>query len=423
MRFGDFRLRKARAPRALLAWEIGAGFTHAQNLWGVARHLRQIGVEALAVLADPRFDPWFRTLGVRVAQTYLWPVMRATSLSPPQRPNIAFSDILANYGMSDPVHVGAALAHYETLFDLCQPDIVLCENAFGALLAARGRVPAIVFGSTLLFMPPIRGDGFAPIDPEAEPSWPVEEVLDGLNAGLGAQARAPLAVLTDLFDVAVMPFGPAAFDPYAAYRGAEAILPPHCPDLPAGVNGDRREIVVYLHEAAQLAEPAMRALQKCPAPTRVYIPSLAEDWRASFLARGIIVEERMMPLEMIVKNARCLVHHGGVTLTAAALAHGVPQIVMSRFYENGLAGRYVAERGLGDHRRLDTISVEWFASALARVLNDPHVHARAREAAAECRSWFSGDPTHAVACKAAEILRLKPPPNTPARGPSEWSPL
>jgi hypothetical protein len=420
---GIFWSRKARAPRALLAWEIGAGFTHAQNLWGVARHLSRIGVECLVAMADPRFDPWFRTLGARVAQTYLWPIMRSTGLLPQSRPNRVFCDILANYGMSQPGNVSAALAHYETLFALFQPDIVLCENAFGALLAARGRAPAIVFGSTLLFMPPRLGDAFAPIDPGApDPSWPVAGVLDGLNAGLGALARDALFSVADMFDgAAVMPFGPAAFDPYGGYR-KEPVLPPYCPDLPHGVvNGTGDEIIVYLHEAVQLVDPAMRAILEFPAPVRVYIPALGDDWRARFVAGGIVVEDRMMPLRMIVEKARCLVHHGGVTLTAAALAHAVPQIILARFYENGLAGRYVAERGLGAHCRLDSISAEWMLSALDRVLSDPRLPERALATAPACRAWFAGDPTHAVACKAAEILRLKPPPLAPGGGPSAWS--
>jgi hypothetical protein len=327
--------------------------------------------------------------------------------------------------MSQPGNLSAALAHYETVFSLFQADIVLCENAFGALLAARGRAPAIVFGSTLLFMPPRLGDALAPINPlDPDPSWPVAGVLDGLNEGLGALARGGLSSIADMFDcAAVMPFGPAAFDPYGACR-TEQILPPYCPDLPQGaINGNGDEIIIYLHEAVQLVEQAMLAILQFPAPVRVYIPALGDEWRARFLAKGISVEDRMMPLQLIVEKARCLVHHGGVTLTAAALACAVPQIILARFYENGLAGRYVAERGLGEHCRLDSVSSEWILSALDRVLSDPRLEERAREAAPECRRWFMGDPTHVVACKAAEILRLKAPPIAPRGSPSEGSAL
>jgi hypothetical protein len=282
-----------------------------------------------------------------------------------------------------------------------------------------------VFGSTLLFMPPRLGDAFAPIDPrEPNPSWPVSGVLEGVNEGLGALARGALLSIADIFDcAAVMPFGPAAFDPYGAYR-QEPILPPHCPDLPLGsIDGTGDEIVVYLHEAVQLVEQAMLAILQFPGTVRVYIPSLGDAWRARFLASGISVEDRMMPLQMIVENARCLVHHGGVTLTAAALANAVPQIILARFYENGLAGRYVSERGLGEHCRLDSVSAEWILSALDRVLNDARLSQRAREAAPQSRGWFTGDPTHVVACKAAEILRLKAPPTSLRGSPSEWSAL
>ncbi len=419
-----FSSKRRQPPHALLVWEIGAGFTHSQNLFGVARHLRATGMDCTIATADPRFDPWFRSIGCRTLQTYLWPVMRSGIVLPEQRPAHVLGDVLANYGVCDPANLTAALAHYETLLDLVRPDIVLCENAFGAQLAARGRAPVVVFGSTLLFLPPLEGDGFAPIDPALpEPSWPEDRVLERINAGLGGMARPPLMRIADLFDVAeVLPFGPAAFDPYAHARTGR-VLPPHCPDFPAGAGiGAGRGVIAYLHESAQFVPSVMKALLRLPEGSRIYIPSLAEPHRAAMQAAGLIVADRMLTLSEIAAEAGCLLHQGGVTLTAAALALGIPQVILARFHENGIAGRYVTERGAGAVHRIDDVKAGWISTALKQQQGEA-----ARQAAAACaseaRSWFSGDPTHEVACAAARQLGLPMPPLTPMPAHQAWSPV
>ena len=152
--------RRKKTPTALIAWEIGAGFTHSQNLWGVVRHLRYMGFRCVVATADPRFEIWFRALGTDVVQTFLWPVMRSNAAMPEQRPARVLTDVLANYGVTRPIDLKGAMAHYETLFSLVKPDVVLAENGFGIVLAARGRYPVVIFGSTLLFMPPALGHAF-----------------------------------------------------------------------------------------------------------------------------------------------------------------------------------------------------------------------------------------------------------------------
>ena len=417
--------RTTKPPTALIAWEIGAGFTHSQNLWGVVRHLRHMGWRCVIATADPRFETWFRALGADVVQTYLWPAMRSGVMLPEPRPNRVLTDIFANYAISRPTDLKAAIAHYDTLLALVKPDIVLCENAFGAMLAARGRTPVIAYGSTLLFMPPILGDAFAPIDPtEPDPSWPIEGVLDDINAALGASGRIPLTRPADIFDChAVIPFGPAAFDPYPGFR-TEKIYAPHCPDLPATMAAHPgSDTVVYLHDVTQMATDVMTAIEALKASVRIYIPSLAPELRQRFEARGHRIETRMMPLSQLAETAGLLIHQGGVTLTAAALALGIPQVILARFHENGLAGRFVVAETLGFAKRLDQVQPDWIVATIETARRDRALQERCRSRAAEFRSWFDGDPTAVVATEAAKALGHAPQLAPPVAGQHAWSPI
>jgi hypothetical protein len=421
-----FARRSANAaPTALICWEIGAGFTHSQNLWGVVRHLRHRGMRCVVATADPRFETWFRALGADVLQTYLWPAMRSGVVLPQQRPNRVLSDIFANYAVSRASDLRAAIAHYDTVFALVKPDIVLCENAFGAMIAARGRFPVIVYGSTLLFIPPIVGGAFAPIDTrEPEPSWPIDEVVDEMNLALAATARIPLLNPADVFTCdGTVPFGPAAFDPYSDYR-VGPVYAPHCPDLPATTAArPGANVVIYLHDITQMSAPIMDALAALRPPVRIYIPSLSAELRARFEAAGHRVETRMMPLRALAETAAMLVHQGGVTLTAASLALGIPQIILSRFYENGLAGRFVANANLGATRRLDLTDRQWLLDAVEAARNDKALAERCRAEAGTYRRWFNEDPTAVVAEHAATLLGVGGTSAPPVGDQHVWSPI
>jgi hypothetical protein len=399
-----------KQAKALLVWEGGTGFTHAQNIWGVVRHLQQAGVTCVVSLNDLRFAPWFHALGCPVLQSWLQPVLREGFATPEPQPARVYSDVLANQGFFDPAHLAGAIAHYDALFDLARPDLVLCENAPAALVAARGGMPVLAFGSTLSGMPPVIGPDFAPVDPAApEPSHAPEALLTALNQALSASGRPAWQAISDLLrDVTVLPFGPAAFDPYRHAR-ASPVLPPHCPDLDTGtVRGTERTIAVYLHEAVQYLPDIMEGLRQLPRGSRLYLPMLTDAHKAAFVAKGLVVETDRFALADLAANAGCLLHHGGVTLTAAMLALGVPQVILPRFFENGIAARYVAEQGLGAFERLDRAEPAWISDAACSVIADDDLQQRALDAAPFHQTWFSGDPTAMVAHHVIESLGLGP---------------
>jgi hypothetical protein len=400
------RRTPGKAPTALIAWEVGAGFTHTRNILGVVQHLRHAGWECVVASADPRFDVSFRTEGVGVIQNVLWPNMRSTAELPEPRPARTLSDVLVNFGFTRKSVLAGALAHYEFLFKMLQPDVLMCENAFGALLAGRGRIPTIAFGSTLLMMPSVEGGRFAGFDPcQAEPAWSDDDVLQQINDGLATSSARPLARVADILACdAMLPFGPAAFDPYLGRRQTP-VLSPYCPDLPGTTAAppDGRTFV-YLHDVAQRSSAVLDALVGLQGPAHIFIPDIRDDVAARLSAAGHIVETEMLSLATIGANATVLIHQGGVTLTAAALALGVPQLILARFRENALAGRYVEEQGLGRVWRIDQIDPEAIIEAAKSMRRDVDVIGRARARSPEFRKWFRADPTEAVARAAIDIV-------------------
>jgi hypothetical protein len=399
------RLKPGKPPTALVAWEVGAGFTHTRNILGVVQHLRRAGWACVVASADPRFDARFRPLGVEVIQTVLWPNMRSTAELPDPRPARTLSDVLVNFGLTRKSVLAGAIAHYEALFKLLQPDVVICENAFGALLAGRGRIPTIVFGSTLLMIPSVEGTGFAAIDPnEAEASWSYDDVVQQINDALATSGALPLGQVADILACdAMLPFGPAAFDPYLGRRSTP-VLSPYCPDLP-GVTaaGPGTRTYVYLHDSAQRSSAVLDALVGLKGQARIFIPDIRDEVATRLSRAGHIVATEMLSLAETAAGANLLIHQGGVTLTAAALALGVPQLILARFRENAIAGRYVEEQGLGRVWRIDKIDAATIIDAAGAMRSDARLLQRARQRAPEFRAWFGPDPTELVARAAIDI--------------------
>jgi hypothetical protein len=399
----------AREPRrALLAWEYGAGHTHAVNMLAVAEKLRNAGVTCVAALYDLRRGAPFARLGIPTLQNYIWPQARRWAQHDGERPYVGFLDVLGNLGFGEADWVAAALAHYDGLFDLYDPDLVLAENAYGAQLAARGRIPTIAFGFGQ-YLPAIRAGAFA--FPEDEPtSWTAQEVLAGLNRGLERTGRAPLMRLEEMFDIeAVFPFGPSAFDRNAPLRD-EPAMPVHVrgfqPGLPARSG---QEIFVYLQGSGPRAPSVMAALLAVRRPIRAHVLDLDPYDRALLAGSGVVLEDEALPIAEIIERSRCVLHHGGVGLTAACLSAGLPQVILSKQPDHRASGEFVEAKGLGEHRAFWDATTGWIVDATRRAYDDERLRSECRARAAEFDAWFEFDPTDRVAAEACRLIGIAPP--------------
>lgn len=399
-------LKVLPGKKVLLAWEFGAGRTHILNLLGVARHLREAGIECAATLYETQFAPEFAALDIPVVQNYLWPARRRKALPWDERPASTLGDTLANLGVADPQSLNDAIRHYEGLFALFKPDLVLCENAFGAILAARNHIPAIALGTSSC-LPPVNGTSFPPRAHAAgAPSWPESEVLDGINTGLKDAGRQPLPTLTDLLrQIETFPFGPSAFDAYREHRDAP-VLPTLIPDLP-DVPSEGDEIFVYLHGFVQHNAEFMQTLASIDRPMRVYIPGLEEPHQQALRSQGISVETTPVAVADIVRRSRCVVHHGGHQLTTICLAKAIPQVLLSRETDNQLAGDFLRNEGLGFEEHITRASAEWMINAARAAFDSAEIAEKCRAKAPQINAWFDLDPTRIVA--EATMRKLESP--------------
>src|SRR5665213_1510263 len=394
---------RPKRKRVLLAWEYGAGRTHYSNLLAVASHLRASGIECLAALYDnSAADSEFRAIGVHTMQNFVWPSQRREQTGWRGTPVNSFTDYLANVGLNSSVAVASAIAHYDGLFSLFEPDLVVCEGAYGGILAAREHLPVVAMGFCVR-LPPIVNGGFPIFPGRGAAAVPVYELLASINRGLAQAGRFPLNEIGDLLRVAaVMPSGPAEFDFYPDQR-TEPVLPPSVPGLrEAFPQGEGNEVFVYLHGLVQEYPPVLDALAALEVPTRAYIPNLTETSRVKLA--NIQLEDNPVPVKQIFARARCVVHQGGGQLTAACLAVGVPQVILSTWFETQIAGGFVKANDLGDSCQMGDATAAWVTAAVDRSYHEEALRSRSKAAAPRFRKWFDGDPTAIVAARVCHLL-------------------
>ncbi|WP_256104206.1 nucleotide disphospho-sugar-binding domain-containing protein [Streptomyces sp. ODS05-4] len=99
-----------------------------------------------------------------------------------------------------------------------------------------------------------------------------------------------------------------------------------------------------------------------------------------------------VPLSGILRDCSLVVHHGGSGTTAAALHHGVPQLIVPGGADNALCARRVVDRKVGLSVEPDQVDVETVRTAVERLLTEP-VFA---DAAAEVRAEIAGQPSPAA---------------------------
>ena len=110
-----------------------------------------------------------------------------------------------------------------------------------------------------------------------------------------------------------------------------------------------------------------------------------------------------MPHAQLLPRVRLLVGHGGHGTTMAALAHGVPVLIlaMSSHADQPLVGQAVAAAGVGKalHRNA---SVETIRAAISDLLDGEHYTKRARALAT---LWHGRDAAAVAAHVIADVAR------------------
>lgn len=330
--------------RVLLTWEQGAGFGHTIQLARLGRRLADAGVEVVAAVRHLQNAGPLIEAGIRLIQAPPWP-------APAPRPgdhipaSATLTDSLARVGLRDPDSVRPVLRAWLDMLDAERPDLMVCDYAPLAGLAARGRCP-VMQASTAYCLPPADLEAM-PVFHDFMPSQHTDdEVVAAVNTALAQTGLAPIDRIGALFtgdDAFVRSF--QLLDPYADLRSRQAEGPVMAETMRETSPGTLT-IFAYIHTDVA-ARPDVAAVLMALAPRlEIYVPGVDPSWLAPLSAAGATVHGRPVSMAEAMARSRLLIHQGSAGVAADALAAGVPQVTFSVHVEHWLNGEALAAAGL-----------------------------------------------------------------------------
>jgi UDP:flavonoid glycosyltransferase YjiC (YdhE family) len=300
---------------------------------------------------------------------------RLKSLSPDDAPEAAIQDMFVR------TYAAAALRDMVLLMKSWRPDVVLRESTeFASCLAAERRgVPQVRIGFALS---------------AANEDWILAlaaPALDELREPLGlppdpnaTRQRASVCVTQSprLMDLP----GGHELAPVHRYRVPHPDVPVELPDWWPGSD----DPLVYLSFGTVLPQDgypdmyraAIDALDGLPIRLLVTIGRAADPAELGPRPSWVHVE-RWVAQAAVMPHARAMVGHGGAGTTLAALAGGVPQVVLPVFADQPINAERIAESGAGLALDMTPAGLSRLGGAVRELLEEPSYRSAAQEVADE----------------------------------------
>lgn len=284
----------------------------------------------------------------------------------------SFADILGAAGWRDATVLAGLVRAWDGVFTLARADRLVADHAPTALLAARGRVPAMRIGLGFT-LPPSDADAF-PVLVDTAPCFDDHALVANaagpvLRRTGKALARLPQALEAEATAVTCL----GELDPYRAQRrgamvGPLEVLPSPSPAPPEG------PIVAYLVADDPRTTPALAGLVATRRPVIAHVRDARAEAIAGWQAAGIEVHVRPLDFVEAVRGAALVVHHGGAGACHVAATAGRPQLLLPRHLEQELNARALERLGVG--RRATDVGAGLTGVAMALLGAEPRAAAQ-----------------------------------------------
>ena len=334
--------------RAILAWECGAGRGHVIKLKTVAEALRD-RFSFYAVLHDIR--PAGELSGL-VDEVFPCDSLKGRPdivKAMASAPGATWAEYLHVRGFCDPAYLIERVGAWRKAFALFEADVLIAAYAPAAMLAARTMgLPVIVTG-TGYGTPPAGAREFAVyLDQFSKRFTSESEMCAAMNAAITHFGGPELARAPELYDVAVpLVTTIGELDPYPV-RPVDR-LPPGDDVASFVSDGKGEEVYIYFSTVERKNAPLIRAIKELGLPVRAFMPGASEAEIADFSASGIVMENAPVPVDLLARRTRLMVHAGQHGIVNLALAAGIPQFAIPQHMEHLLHASRIKALGMADY--------------------------------------------------------------------------
>lgn len=335
----------------LCCWELGGGFGHLFRLAPIGLELAKRGCQVVYAIPDVACGAAF--LQAHAHQIVHTPVWQA----PPKSHALSqtYSQNLLRNGYWHRESLRHQLQGWLTLFDACQPDVILAEHAPSALLAARkSGTPCIAMG-TGFSLPPLTKPmpGLQPwfILPERYLIKCEKEYLLCVNPVLQDLGIPALAAVADLFEGATQllctlpELDHYGTRPDVRYWGPVVYTPQ---DSETPWPSDKCDnIFLYIKPEHRFFRQIIYLLKEMGLPTLIFAPGLGHDEQRALQGEHLSISLHPVNLKTAATHCRLMISQGGHNAGALMLLTGVPLFICPGQLEQAVWAHRVSARGLG----------------------------------------------------------------------------
>ena len=335
--------------RILFAWEMGGNFGHVARDLPLALACRDAGHEVLFAVIDLSVcSAIAKEYGLSFVQA---PVPRPKPVRQDLPAVINFADLLLRNGFADREILEASLLGWKGLFDLFKPDLMVYDFAPRALLAARLCTLPVLLLSNGFETPPKTSPlpSFRPWEsiPDSALQRAEDLLIEQINIVLTGHGHSAVQQLWDLY--AGHPLLMTCFPEFDHFGPREeATYVGHAVHLPAARQAhfetDRPHVIVYLRSTIPHVESVFAALQQVEAEVLCIVPDMPAEWLGKY--HRLRFQTNPVDLQALLLHADLMIAHGTGTLSAAVAA-GVPVLMVPHVIENYLASTALERQGLG----------------------------------------------------------------------------
>jgi UDP:flavonoid glycosyltransferase YjiC (YdhE family) len=330
------RLRRNAQSLKRRGWRVVAGI----NSWSFAHHLSEYCDEVFTVPSWPghQGESWFRESGMTQEK--------------PQ----SYASMLRFIGVGEPLILSNILPVWRNIIETKKPDLVIGDNAPGAMLAAAGLCTTVAVG-TGHTVPAVADGYFLPLDGSGQPDVKFQDDLfANINNGLLRAKMPQVANLADIFaSDCPKPASLIALDPVGPHR-VEALLPPELDAEPSVCVRKPDAVYAYFGDGAPVFRPLLEWLGEVGRPVRIFSEALPATLQRRITGRLATISSKPFSFHELQERAVIIVHHGGMGITQLAALAGIPQIVAYSDAERWRNGEKVAKLGAGVAASVDQIT-------------------------------------------------------------------
>ena len=389
--------------RILLAWEDGAGRGHITSLKSVAQALGE------AFIYDASLCRMEYAAELEPICELVFPggcLQYDVKEGSPRKstPWATWGEVLGDIGFRNKEFLVAEVAWWQENIRRRGSQLVIADYAPCAVMAAHSMgIPVVVTG-TGYAIPPIGLDAFPLILPDNKRIlYDEAEMVANINDWLTPLGVPELKRLSDIYRrdedlVRTLEM----FDPYQGQRSTQLLVP--VADISSIFAKDGDEIFIYVSVLQARDELLISALAHLPVPRRIFAAGMREDLVTELAAGGVIIETAPVPVDLIAKRSRLIVHLGQHGIMSLCIAAGLPQVALPQHLEQTFHARRAEAKGVAKTIPSNMRDVGELCAFIMAAYNDDDMARTARAVAEELRPEFARDPVPIIRERVLPLL-------------------